>query len=92
MSYYIRSRGGSANFKLQNAKGQTLAKAGAQGERLRTSDAETSTTGIPAWISILRDHQVDGMTEIVEHRKLEPIFCITDDPAVWERLGVGSSR
>jgi hypothetical protein len=32
---------------------------------------------------------VNGITEIIEHRKMEPIFYITDDPAVWKELGVG---
>ena len=32
---------------------------------------------------------VNGITEIIEHRKPEPIFYITDDPAVWKELGVG---
>jgi hypothetical protein len=32
---------------------------------------------------------VNGIIEITEHRKMEPIFYITDDPAVWKELGVG---
>ncbi|MGH9662387.1 MAG: hypothetical protein ACRD96_27800, partial [Bryobacteraceae bacterium] len=31
---------------------------------------------------------VRGITEIIEHRKMEPIFYITDDPAVLSELGV----
>jgi hypothetical protein len=31
---------------------------------------------------------VDGMTEVIEHRRMEPIFYITDDPQVKQRLGV----
>jgi hypothetical protein len=28
----------------------------------------------------------NGITEIIEHKKMEPIFYITDDPAVWKTL------
>ena len=33
---------------------------------------------------------VNGVIEIIEHRKLEPIFYITDDLAVLKELGVGA--
>lgn len=28
---------------------------------------------------------VNGITEIIEHRKMEPIFYVTDDPTVWKQ-------
>lgn len=31
---------------------------------------------------------VNGITDIVEHRKMEPIFYTVDDPATWNELGV----
>lgn len=31
---------------------------------------------------------VDGIIDIIEHRKMEPIFYLTDDPAVWKEFGV----
>ena len=31
---------------------------------------------------------VNDMLDIVEHRELEPVFYMTDDPAVWAELGV----
>lgn len=34
---------------------------------------------------------VDGITDIIEHRKMEPIFYVTDDPAIWKEFGVESS-
>ena len=30
----------------------------------------------------------NGITDIIEHRAMEPIFYITDDPKVWSELGV----
>jgi len=32
---------------------------------------------------------LNGITDIIEHRRMEPIFYVTDDPAVWKELGVG---
>lgn len=31
---------------------------------------------------------INGVTDITEHKKMEPIFYMTDDPAVWKALGV----
>ena len=31
---------------------------------------------------------VNGVTDIIEHRKMEPIFYVTDDPEIWKELGV----
>jgi hypothetical protein len=31
---------------------------------------------------------VNGITDIVERRTMEPVFYMTDDPAVWKELGV----
>ena len=31
---------------------------------------------------------VNGITDVIEHRKPEPIFYVMDDPAVWKELGV----
>jgi len=30
----------------------------------------------------------NGFTEVIEHRHMEPIFYITDDPEVRRKLGV----
>jgi len=31
---------------------------------------------------------VGRTTEVIEHRKMEPIFYVTDDPSVLSKLGV----
>jgi hypothetical protein len=31
---------------------------------------------------------VDGVTDIIEHRKMEPVFYMVDDPVVWKKLGI----
>jgi len=29
---------------------------------------------------------VNGVVDIIEHRKMEPYFYLTDEPEVWNRL------
>jgi len=29
---------------------------------------------------------IKGITEIIEHRKMEPVFYVTDDPVVWKEF------
>lgn len=31
---------------------------------------------------------VEGITDIIEHRKMEPIFYVIDDPAIWKEFGI----
>ncbi len=40
--------------------------------------------GYPAYEVIT----VNGVTDIVEFRHMEPIFYMTDDPRVWKELGI----
>lgn len=44
--------------------------------------------GYPAYEVIT----VNGITDVIEHRKMEPIFYVTDDPNVWRELGVEQPR
>lgn len=79
MDYYISPRGpGSATFKLLGLNGDVLAKYdGALKEH-----ASKAPVAYPAYNVIT----VNGVTDIVMHRKMEPIFYVTDDPSVWAEL------
>ncbi len=79
MSYYSKPWGGSATFILRDTKGKIRTKVHGKVKGLE------SPPGYPSYSVIT----VNGITEIIEHRKPEPIFYITDDPAVWKELGVG---
>lgn len=86
MSYYIDSSGSTATFILLDAKKQKLAevKSTKLGKEpiLRKTPQPGFPTGYPAYEVIT----VNGITDIVEHRKMEPIFYMVDDPAVWAEL------
>ncbi len=32
--------------------------------------------------------RINGVTDVIELRRMEPVFYMTDDPAVWEELGL----
>jgi hypothetical protein len=85
MSYYSKLWGPDALFQLQDKNGRINKK---ESGRMRCREAFVlkdrpydHSFKYPAYEAIT----VNGITEIIEHKKMEPIFYITDDPAVWER-------
>jgi hypothetical protein len=88
MSYYVMPWGRSATFILQNKKGQTLKEVDGKLKGLEPLQLEHPPPGFPPGSPSYEVITVNGVTEIIEHRKPEPIFYITDDPAVRKELGV----
>ena len=84
MSYYIKPWGRSATFTLQDPRGQITLSG-----KMKCSEPFhlTKRTGAPA-----SDYPsyglitVNGISEVIEHRKMEPVFYISDDPAVREAI------
>ena len=86
MNYYVTPMGRVATFILQDKKNHRLGKIyakqrGTEPLHLKTFPP-TGASGDPAFEVIT----TNGITEIIEHQKAEPIFYITDDPAVWKAL------
>lgn len=88
MSYYVWPWGSRATFILRDAKGKTLAKVNGKVRDLGPNQLKESRPGSAAGYPSYEVITVNGMTEIIEHRKMEPIFYVTDDPAVRKQLGV----
>jgi hypothetical protein len=89
MSYYTMPWGSSAIFILKDTKGKIRAKVRGKTRGLGPSQLKHPPPGFPPGYPAYEVITVNGITEIIEHRKMEPIFYITDDPAVWKELGVG---
>jgi hypothetical protein len=88
MHYYVSPSGRTADFILQDKQGRNLAsfsgtQKGAEPIKLKSVN-DKSFSGFPIFEVIT----VNGMSEVVEHRKVEPMFYINDDPEVKEKLGV----
>lgn len=89
MSYYIKAGGHTATFVLHAAgRGQALAEASGVVRGLEPLKLKKPAPGFPEGYPSYSIITVKGITEIVEQRKMEPIFYLTDDPAVWAELGV----
>ena len=89
MSYFTWP---SAGFVLQDAKGQTLEKVDG-GVKCSDFQLKNPPQGFPPGYPAYAVITVKGTTELIEHRKIEPVFYITDDPAVWKEyrtVGCGS--
>ena len=92
MNYYVMLWGSSAQFILRDKDGQTVKKDNGKtrcGVPFQLKNPPQGfRSGYPAYQAIT----VHGITEIIEHRKMEPIFYITDDTAIWkqyESIGCG---
>jgi len=87
MDYYTGPNGGTATFTLRNARtGSKIAKfdgtlKGSQPLYLENAKGRDI---YPSYEIIT----VGRMTEVIEHRKMEPVFYVTDDPTVLSKLGV----
>lgn len=88
MDYYVKSSGRTATFVLLDAKRQGLAEAKGTLRGLEPFKLKDGRPGSPPGYPSYEIVTVNGMTEIVEHRQMEPIFYITDDPAVLAELRV----
>ena len=90
MSYYIKPWGSSAIFILQDTRKQTLTKVHGKVKGLEPFHLKHPPPGFAPGYPAYEIITVKGITEIIEHRKMEPIFYITDDAAVWKEFLAGS--
>jgi hypothetical protein len=87
MSYYIKPWGSSATFILKDTKGQIRTKLDGKVKGSEPLQLKHPAPGFPPGYPAYEIIAVNGITDIIEHRKPEPIFYITDDPAVCKELG-----
>jgi hypothetical protein len=92
MDLYSTFSGGKDIFKLYK-KGKLISV----GKYVITTDDQPSIQsvqlsrqpeGFPKGYPRYKVVTINGITDIIELRKMEPLFYMTDDPAVWEELGV----
>jgi len=88
MSYYVWPWGSRATFVLRDSKGKILAKVSGKVRGLGPNQLKESRPGSPPGYPSYEVITVNGMTEIIEHRRMEPRFYVSDDPAVRKELGV----
>jgi hypothetical protein len=86
LRYYTSPLGGSAAFILRDKKGKELAKVHGKTKGRYPLQLRNPPRGFDSGYPAYEVITVGGITEIVEHRKMEPIFYVTDEPAVWKEL------
>ncbi len=92
MSYYIVPWGRRAVFLLQDAKGKTLEKVYGTEKCSAPFSPKDPPPGFPAGYPAYEQITVNNTTEMIEHRKMEPVFYVTDDPAVWQEYRASGCR
>jgi hypothetical protein len=90
LSYYgpLIGSARTATVTLQTRQGRTLSEVVAtmQGREPLTLQPHSDTGPIPyPSYEVLTAH---GITDVIEHRRMDPIFYIADDPKVRRKLGV----
>lgn len=89
MDYYVYPRNRVAVFKLyEDDKFIPLKKITGSARGSRPLELKNPPSGFPKHYPSYEVITVNGMTDIIEHRKMEPIFYVTDDSAIWKELGV----
>jgi hypothetical protein len=79
MSYYFKPWGDDASFTLQNGK-HVIRQIDGKLVCTHPIVLSGSTSDYPSYAAVV----VNGTTELIEHKRMEPIFYVTDDPAVWK--------
>lgn len=90
MDYYSTFSGAEAVFNLYKKDGLFSLKkvVGIPRGPLRP---QNPPPGFPKHYPSYEVITVNGTIDVIEHRKMEPIFYMTDDPAIWKEFGVENS-
>ena len=91
MCYYVTRGGSIAKFEFTAADGKRARVTGGVCD-LHPQKPRDLRPGYPSGYPRYEIVTVGDVTDIVEHRRAEPIFYLTDDPAVWSELNVARSR
>ena len=85
MNYYVKPWGRTAQFILRDEEGRIVKKENGKLRCRAPFELKSPPQGFPPGYPAYEEITVLGMTEIIEHKKMEPIFYITDDPTVWKQ-------
>ena len=89
LDYYISSSGGSAVLKLyENDSFFKSDKVSAKQEQLHPIQLKNPPKGHPEGYPLYEVIEYKGIIDVIEHRKMEPIFYMTDEPMVLKELGL----
>ena len=76
LNYYTNPFGATARFILKNRRGGVLEEVSG------TDKPINGASEYPGFVLI----KVNGVSEIIEHRKMEPIFYVSDDASIRNKV------
>jgi hypothetical protein len=91
MDYYVMPSGRTATFRLWNSQGKRLARVDATigGSEPLTSPAGGERSSDPnSDYPHYEPITAEGITEVIEHKRMEPVFYVNDDIEIRKRLGI----
>jgi len=88
MDYYMTSDSGKAVFNIFDKNGRRLKKVKGITQGRYPIQLKKPPLGFPIGYPKYEIVIVDGIVDVIEHRKMEPIFYMVDDSKVLEELGV----
>jgi hypothetical protein len=89
MFYYIKPWGRTATFVLKDKEKKILMKVDGRQQGLEPFQLNNLPKGTAPGYPVYEIITVGDMVEVIEHRKMEPLFYVSDDAAVLRALGVG---
>lgn len=85
MNYYIKPWGSKALFSLQGNNKQILEKVNATVMCKKPFQVAGATQEAASGYPLYQAVAANGLTEIIEHKKMEPRFYVTDNVVVWKQ-------
>jgi hypothetical protein len=85
MSYYTMPWGDDARFILRDKNGNVMKKINGKVRCEKPFQLKSPLQQSGSRYPMYEPITVNGTTEIIEHRTMEPIFYVTDDATVWKQ-------
>jgi len=92
LDYYTSSTRNNATFILYDSHKRKLKKVSGTGREGGPLTLKSPAPGYPPGYPMYEVITVNGVTDVVEHRAMEPIFYMTDDPSVREEIGAPANK
>jgi hypothetical protein len=88
MDYYIPPWGRKAEFIMFDKQGHILSKVKGVLKGDKPLKLKNTLPGFDPGYPSYEIITVNNVVDVVEHRRMEPLFYVTDDPAIRAELGV----
>ena len=85
MNYYVKPWGRSAQFVLRDKNGRIIKKEDGKMRCKEPFQLKNRSQGLSSDYPAYEAITVNGITEIIEHRRMEPIFYVTDNQDLWKQ-------